>query len=293
MFDFGAVYEARSTAHAIALRGEHPEAKILAGGSDLLIEARAGKLAGASVISIYKLDELRGVTLDPDGAIRIGALTSFSGIVRDPVIRQHFKVLGEAAETVGSPQLRNIATIGGNVCNGVTSADTASTLMAWDAVMEYEGPRGKRTVPIHEHYVKAGVVSLAPDEILTSILIPRESYDDCFGHYIKYAMRAALDIATLGCSVNTRLSEDRKTVKRMRAAYGVAGPIPMRAPTAEAASLGQPVSEDTITAAAKAALADVNPRNSWRASRDLRMQLVFELTRRAFRESIIQAGGVL
>ena len=293
MFDFGAVYEARSTAHAIELRVEHPEAKILAGGSDILIETRAGKLAGISVISIYKLDELRGVTLDQDGAIRIGALTSFSRIASDPIIRRYFKTLGEAADTVGGPQLRNIGTIGGNVCNGVTSADTASTLMAWDAVMEYEGPNGRRTAPISEHYVKAGVVSIAPDEILTSILIPRESYDGCFGRYIKYSMRGAMDIATLGCSVNVRLSDDRKTVELMRAAYGVAGPVPMRAPAAEAASAGQPVSEDTITAAAKAALTDVNPRNSWRAGRDLRMQLVFELTRRAFRESIIRAGGVI
>jgi len=293
MFDFEAVYEAHSVKQAIALRGEHPEAKILAGGSDILIEARAGKLAGVSVISIYKLDELRGVTFDSDGAIRIGALTSFSQLTRDPVIGRYFKVLGEAADTVGGPQIRNVGTIGGNACNGVTSADTASTLMAWDAVMEYEGSRGKRISPIREHYVKAGVVSLAPDEILTAILIPRESYEGCFGHYIKYAMRGAMDIATLGCSVNVRLSDDRTTIDRMRVAYGVAGPVPMRAPSAEAAAVGGPVSEDTIISAANAALADVNPRNSWRASRDLRMQLVFELTKRACRESIIQAGGIL
>jgi xanthine dehydrogenase FAD-binding subunit len=293
MFDFEAVYEAGSVAHAIELRDLHPEAKILAGGSDILIETRAGKLAGCSVISIFKLDELRGVSMDGDGALRIGALTSFSHLARDPLIRRHIAVLGEAAETVGGPQLRNIGTIGGNVCNGVTSADTASTLMAWDAVMEYEGKNGRRTAPIREHYVKAGVVAIAPDEILTSILIPRGSYERCHGSYIKYAMRGAMDIATLGCSVNVRLSGDKKTVERFRAAYGVAAPVPMRSPGAESAACGAPVSEATVEAAARAALSDVNPRDSWRASRGLRLQIVAELTRRAFRESVKMAGGVL
>jgi xanthine dehydrogenase FAD-binding subunit len=163
--------------------------------------------------------------------------------------------------------------------------------MAWDAVMEYARPGGRRLVPIKEHYIKAGVVALARDEILTAILIPRESYENCFGCYIKYAMRGAMDIATLGCSVNVRLSGDGGTVERFRAAFGVAGPVPMRAPGAEAAAAGRPVSETTIDAVSRAAFADVNPRNSWRASRDLRLQLVRELTRRAFRESIIRAGG--
>jgi xanthine dehydrogenase FAD-binding subunit len=212
MFDFEAVYEAKNLAHAIELRVLHPEAKILAGGSDILIGTRSGKLAGCSVISIFKLDELRGVSMDGDGTLRIGALTSFSHLMREPLIQRHIQVLGEAAGTVGGPQVRNIGTIGGNVCNGVTSADTASTLTAWDAVMEYTGPGGVRRAPIREHYVRAGVVSLAPDEILTSILIPSGSYERCFGSYIKYAMRGAMDIATLGCSVNVRLSEDGGTV---------------------------------------------------------------------------------
>jgi xanthine dehydrogenase FAD-binding subunit len=293
MFDFEAVYEAKNVEHAIELRVLHPEAKILAGGSDILIETRSGKLAGCSVISIFKLDELRGVSIDGDGTLRIGALTSFSHLTRDPVIQRHIKVLGEAAGAVGGPQLRNIGTIGGNVCNGVTSADTASTLMAWDAIMEYTGSGGIRRAPIGEHYVKAGVVALASDEILTSILVPRDSYEHCFGSYIKYAMRGAMDIATLGCSVNVKLSEDRGTVERMRVSYGVAGPIPVRGANAEEAANGRPVCEETVKIVSEAALTDVNPRSSWRASKEFRLQLVKELTRRVFKESIIRAGGKL
>lgn len=293
MYDFEAVYEATSVPHAIELLQRYPEAKILAGGSDVLIQTREGKLAGSTVVSIYKLDELRGVRMLDDGTLHIGPLTSFSHITKNPLIRQHINVLGQAVDMVGGPQIRNIGTIGGNVCNGVTSADSGSTLVAWDAVMEYTGPEGVRRIPVTEHYVKAGKVALGPAEMLTGILIPKESYENCVGHYIKYAMRGAMDIATLGCSVNVRLSKDKKTVERMRVAYGVAGPVPMRAPTAEAAANGQPVSEATIQVAAKATLQDVNPRDSWRASKALRLQLVHELCKRAFAKSIELAGGKL
>ena len=293
MYDFEAVYEATGVQNAIELLAAHPEAKILAGGSDILIQTREGKLAGCSVVSIFKVDELRGVRLDDDGTLRILPLTSFSHIAKDPLIQKYIPVLGEAVDKVGGPQIRNIGTIGGNVCNGVTSADSASTLMAYDAVMEYTGPDGTRRVPIAEHYVKAGVVALQPGELLTAILVPKESYENTFGHYIKYAMRNAMDIATLGCSVNVRLSADKKSVERMRIAYGVAGPVPMRAKSAEDAANGRPVSAETVAAAAKAALGDVNPRTSWRASKELRLQLVEELAKRAFTQSVKLAGGAV
>ena len=293
MYDIEALYEAESTAHALELLKEHPDARIIAGGSDVLIEIRDGKLAGSTLVSIQKLDELRGVNIDVDEKIRIGAMTSISHIAKDPIINKHFPVLAEAAETIGGPQLRNIATIGGNVCNGVTSADTASTLMAWDAVMEYTGPGGKRLVPIREHYIAAGKTALAREEILTAILIKRESYENYFGHYIKYAMREALDIATLGCSANLRLSNNKKTIECMRLAYGVAGPVPLRAPSAEAAASGKPVSEEIINTAALAALGDINPRTSWRAAKEFRLHLAEELARRALRESVRRAGGTL
>ena len=133
---------------------------------------------------------------------------------------------------VGGPQIRNIGTIGGNTCNGVTSADSASTLHAWEAIVELTGKNGVRRLPIKDFYLRAGKVDIRAEEgeIQTAILIPKVSYENCFGHYIKYAMRNAMDIATTGCSVNVVLSEDKKTIVRARIAYGVAGPVPMRAP---------------------------------------------------------------
>ena len=291
MYDIKALYEAESVEKAIALLQAHPQAKIIAGGSDVLIKLREGKLAGCELVSIYGIDALRGISMEADGTLRIGSLTSFSHITKDPLIQANIPVLGEAVDMVGGPQIRNIGTIGGNTCNGVTSADSASTLMAYDAIMEVEGPEGQRRIPIQEWYVGAGKVSLRPAELQTAIRIPRESYEGYFGHYIKYAMRNAMDIATTGCSVNVKLTPDKKGLADVRIAYGVAGPVPMRAPGAEAYARGRAVCEETILGFGEAVLGDVNPRNSWRASREFRLHLARELAMRALKEAIRLGGG--
>lgn len=293
MYDLKALYEASSVQDAVRLRLEHPEAQILAGGTDVLVQMREGKRAGKELISIYGIDEMRGVTVDDEENIRIGSLTSFSHITKDAIIQKYVNVLGEAVDMVGGPQIRNAGTIGGNTCNGVTSADSASTLFAWDAVIELTGENGVRRLPIQEFYISAGKVDIKPDEIQTAILIPRSSYENCFGHYIKYAMRNAMDIATTGCSVNVVLSEDRQTIVRARIAYGVAGPIPMRAASAEAEARGKSVSMETVEAFAGAVLEDINPRDSWRASKAFRQHIAVELAKRGLLESIKLAGGEL
>lgn len=293
MYDMKALYQAASVEEAVALRLEHPEAQIIAGGSDVLVQMREGKRAGAELISIYGIDALRGVSMEPDGTLRIGSLTSFSHITRDPLIQKYINVLGEAVDQVGGPQIRNIGTIGGNTCNGVTSADSASTLHAYDAIVELTGPDGVRRQPIHDFYIKAGKVDIREGEIQTGILIPRDSYENTFGYYIKYAMRNAMDIATLGTSVNVRLSADKKTVERARVAFGVAGPVPLRAATAEALAAGQPVSMDLAERFSQAVKEDINPRDSWRAARDFRMHIAVESAKRAFIEAVKRAGGEL
>ena len=293
MYDIKALYEAESVEHAIQLLTEHPEAQIIAGGSDVLVQMREGKRAGKELVSIYMIDEMRGVSYEEDGAIRIGSLTSFSHITKDPIIQKQINVLGEAVDMVGGPQIRNIGTIGGNTCNGVTSADSASTLHAWDAIVEITGPNGVRRIPIKDFYIKAGVVDLKPAEIQTAIIIPKAAYEGYYGHYIKYAMRNAMDIATTGCSVNVKLSEDKETIEDVRIAYGVAGPVPMRAPSAEAVAKGNPVSTETIKTFAKTVLEDINPRDSWRAAKDFRQHIAVVLAERALKESIRLAGGVI
>ena len=295
MYDMKALYEAESVENAIALRLEHPEAQIIAGGSDVLVQMREGKRAGKELISIYGLDELRGVTIDSEENIRIGSLTSFSHITRDPIIQKYIGVLGEAVDMVGGPQIRNAGTIGGNTCNGVTSADSASTLHAWEAIIELTGVNGKRYLPIKDFYIKAGTVdiNIAEGEIQTAILIPKASWENTKGFYIKYGMRNAMEIATTGCSVNVRLSEDKKTFDRVRIAYGVAGPVPMRCPSAEEAAKDKPLTLETAEAFSLAVLKDIHARDSWRASKAFREHIAVEMAKRCLIESIKRAGGAI
>ena len=291
MYDIQSIYQAKSVDDAIRALQADPSAIVIAGGTDVLIKIREGKLAGCSLVSIHNLtDELSGVTLSPGGDVEIGPLTTFRGVTFSNVIRQTVPVLGEAADMAGGPQLRAAGTIGGNVCNGITSADTASTLVALDAVLRVRGPKGERDVPISEWYQGVGRVALAPYELLVKIIIPRDNYAGYTGHYIKYAQRAAMDIATLGVSCLVKLTDDKKTVDDAALAFGVAGPVPMRAPSAEAAVRGLPI-EEAIAVIGKAALADVNPRTSWRASKEFRIQLIEELSPRALREAARKGGA--
>ena len=291
MYDMKELYEAFSVEEAVKLRVEHPEAQIIAGGSDVLVQMREGKRAGKELISIYLIDELRGISIDSDENIRIGSLTSFSHITNDPIIQKYINVLGEAVDLVGGPQIRNIGTIGGNTCNGVTSADSASTLHAWEAIIELTGPNGIRRIPIKDFYIKASTVDIQPGEIQTAILIPKESYENTFGYYWKYAMRNAMDITTNGCSVNARLSPDKKTFERVRIAYGVAAPVPIRAPHAEAVANGAPVAMEIVEKFAETVLEDISPRDSWRASKALRQHVAVEMAKRCLIESVKRCGG--
>lgn len=287
------LYEAFTVQEAIALRVEHPEAQIIAGGSDVLVQMREGKRAGKELISIHAIDEMRGISIDEEKNLRIGSLTSFSHITKNELIQKYINVLGEAVDQVGGPQIRNIGTIGGNTCNGVTSADSSSTLHAWEAIVELTGPEGVRRLPIKDFYIKASTVDIRAGEIQTAILIPYESYRDTYGYYYKYAMRNAMDIATTGCSVNVRLTPDKKSIERVRIAYGVAGPVPMRAPSAEAIATGKPLTAATLHDFSHAVLEDINPRDSWRASRAFRQHIAVEMASRCLEESIKRAGGVI
>ena len=293
MYDMKALYQAGSVQDAIELRLAHPEAQIIAGGTDVLVQMREGKRAGKELISIQTLDEIRGIKMEEDGTLRIGSLTTFTHITNNPLIQEHINVLGEAVDMVGGPQIRNAGTIGGNTCNGAVSADSTATLHAYEAIIELTGPNGVRRLPINEFYIRPGVTDIREGEIQTAILIPKESYENTKGHYIKYAMREALDIATLATSVNVRLSEDKKTVERVRIAFGVAGPTPLRSFTGETIANGKPLSMELIEETAKSVVADLRCRDSWRASKAFRTHMAVECTKRAFIESVKLCGGEL
>lgn len=291
MYDYEKFYQASDVADAIRALEADPDAVVISGGSDVLIKIREGRLAGCSLVSIHGIEELAGIRMEEDGTIVIGAATVFSHITNNAIIQKHIPVLGDAVDQVGGPQIRNIGTIGGNVCNGVTSADSASTLFALNAVLELKGPGGTRLVPIGEFYTGAGKTVREHSELLTAIHITRENYEGLYGHYIKYGKRNAMEIATLGCSAIVKLNADRTAVEELRLAYGVAAPTPIRCKQTEERVKGMEVSAQLLDAVGKGALEEVNPRSSWRASKEFRLQLVEELGRRAVLEAVKKAGG--
>lgn len=290
MYDIEKIYKASSVDDAISALSQDPGAVVIAGGTDVLIKIREGKLAGCRLVSIHDLPELKGIGLGTEGQVEIGPLSTFRDVTYSDVIRATVPVLGEATDTAGGPQLRAAGTIGGNVCNGITSADSASTLVALDAQLQVKGGKGMREIPISEWYKGVGKVALEHDELLYKIRIPKSHYEGWAGHYIKYAQRNAMDIATLGVSCLVKLSADKTTVEEARLAFGVAGPVPMRATKAEAAVKGLPVKQ-AVERIGAAALEDVNPRTSWRASKEFRIQLVKELSGRALQEAARRGGA--
>lgn len=291
MYDIESLYEATSVADACRALAEDPQAIVVAGGTDVLVKVREGKLAGAHLVSIHGLsDELDGVALADDETVEIGPITWFHHVTTSPVIQATVPTLGEACDTPGGPQLRVSGTIGGNVCNAATSADSASTLFAYGALLDVRSVRGERTIPIEEWYTGPGRSVRERDEVLVRIRIPRSHYEGFTGHYIKYGKRRALEIATMGCCCLVKLSTDKTTVDDIRLAFGVAAPTPMRARGAEDGVRGLPVAE-AIERIGELAQADTNPRDSWRASKDFRLQLIEEMSKRALAEAARRGGA--
>lgn len=292
MYDIEKYYQAKDVEDAVRALEEDADAVVISGGSDVLIKIREGKLAGCSLVSIHGIPALEGVRMKADGTIVIGPATTFSHITYDPVIQKYIPALGWAVDQAGGPQIRNIGTIGGNVCNGVTSADSAALLFTLDAVLELTGPKGTREIPVTEFYTGPGRTLREHAEILTAIKITRENYQGFYGHYTKYGKRNAMEIATLGCAVHVKLSADNMRISEFRLGFGVAAPTPIRCFETEETVKGMAVTDPELyEKIQKGAASEVTPRSSWRASREFRLQLVRELSVRTAKEAIEKAAG--
>ncbi len=291
MFDLKKHIKANSIDHAIVLLMENPDARLIAGGTDVLIKLRDGNKGFSELVDIHGLEELKFIRLDEKNNILIGSGATFIDIIQSDIIKKQLPMLCEAAQSVGGPQIRNVATIGGNVCNGVTSADSASTLFALNAVLVIRGENTTRQIPVSKFYLGPGKVDLKKGEILTTFKITPENYQGYFGHYYKYAMRNAMDIATIGCAVS--LKTENHILKDFRIAYGVAGPVPIRCPKTESSVINKEVSQILLHEISQAIENDVNPRTSWRASREFRMHIIKELSKRAVKKALSRAGEEL
>lgn len=288
MFDIQQYQKADSAAHAVQLLAADATAKLICGGTDVLIKLREFDAAYGNLVDIHSVPELKPIELLGDGTIRVGAGASFTSISESPIIRQHLPMLGEAAASVAGPQIRNVGTIGGNLCNGAVSADTCAPVLALSGQMRVLGVEGERSMPAQGFHTGPGKVALKPGDVLLSVDFPKETWQGWGSFYTKYAMRDAMDIATIGCAAAVRM--EGNTIADVRLAYAVAAPTPVRCPSAEAAGRGKSLNEETLKAMAEAVDADVSPRTSWRANKDFRLHIIRTLAVRVVKAAAERSG---
>lgn len=289
MFDIKGILEPETLNEALDMLNQNTSLKVIAGGTDVLIRLNHRSIENVELISLRKIKGLDEIKILENGTIEIGAMTSFKKIFRNQIIADNISVLAEAAVSMGGPQIRNMATIGGNICNGAVSADSAPTLYALNAKLNLENSSSERIVEINEFYLGPGKVDLRKGEILTKIIIEKGSYENTKGRYIKFSNRKAMDIAMIGVSV-VLVEEDNK-FKDLRIALGVAAPTPIRCIEAENYAKGIEINEENIEAIAKETMKSTKARNSWRASKDFREHLIKVLTVRAIKEIINRGDG--
>ena len=286
MFDIKEIKEPKSLDEALKVLDSNTKLKIISGGTDVLIKLHHGKFNDAELLSIKNLDTLRDIKVLEDNTISIGANVTFSDIFRSEVINNNIPILSEAAVSMGGPQIRNMATIGGNICNGAVSADSAPALFSLNAELKLKSLNNERIVKITEFYDGPGKVKIQRNEILTEILIKEENYKNKRGRYIKFANRKALDISMLGVALLYEIEDN--SFKDLRISLGVASPTPIRCKNAENFAIGKGVTNEVINKVAELAKMDSNPRNSWRGSRDYRLHLISTLIKRILNDDLIK-----
>jgi CO/xanthine dehydrogenase FAD-binding subunit len=270
-----------SLAEAVALLETHgPDARVLAGGTDLIVRLRDGSAAPAVVVDVKRIAELRPGIRETGGLVIISATTVMTDVAADPLVRRHFPALGEAAAVVGSVQIRNRATIAGNICNASPAADTAPSLLVHGAVVVAEGPGGTRRIPVDELFVRSGVTTLARGELVTAIELPIPAHRIASAH-VRRTRRRGHDLAsvTLTCGV------DAAGITRI--AYGSVGPRPVLV-IDESGVLADPASPDEAKAPILEAMfagASPSPR-SMRAGPEYRLAMLRVLGRRALAAAI-------
>lgn len=276
--------EPRTLKEAIGLLVKHKKTgKLLAGGTDLIIEMKEGLIKPQWLINLKKIKGLDKINFSRKDGLTIGTLVTWTNILSSNVIREDYPILREAASVIGCSQIRNIGTIGGNICHASPSADSAPALMIYEVQCLIAGPSRERIIPIDDIFTGVQKISLKEGEILTSFRLPPPDKASK-GCYIKFALRNAMGLPVVGVGVLVRTSNG--TFKDVKIALGAVASTPLRARKTESFLLGKPVDDEAIRKAAELAMEESEPINDIRASREYRLGLVRELTYRAIKRSI-------
>src|SRR5580765_818640 len=269
------------------MAGQGTDVKLLAGGTDLLPQLKNSLLKPALVVDLSGVKELRAIERDAASGLRIGAAVTARELELDARVRAEYPAIAESAALVGSIQVRNLATVGGNRCNAAPSADMAPPLVALEAEAVIAGPKGRRRVPMTDFFTGVRKTVLGPDELLIEFVIPARPARSG-GSYMRHTPRRELDIAVVG--VASEITLNNGVCGKARIALASVAPTPVRATAAEQALEGQPLTPQAIERAAELAVQAARPIDDQRGSIDFRRHLVKVLTRRTLTVALERAG---
>ena len=280
---------ARSVDEAIAtLQRGGGQNRLLAGGSDVIVQVREGRRAVDTFVDVKTIPEASVLSYDPKEGLRVGAATSCVRIYEDDTVRRLYPALVDSASLIGSVQIQSRATLGGNLCNSSPAADTIPTLLVLGATAHIAGPKGWRTVPVAEFCTAPGRNVLAPDELLVALVFPPPT-PRSGAFFLRFIPRNEMDIAVVNAAAWIVLDQAMQTITDARIAVGAVAPTPLLVKAAADAIIGQPATEETFARAAEAAVAAARPISDMRGTAGQRKHLTGVLTRRALAGALTRA----
>jgi CO/xanthine dehydrogenase FAD-binding subunit len=273
-------YEAPKTLEAAVslLAGASGQARVLAGGTDLLIQMRGGRVEPELVVDVKHIQEMTSIAVD-GGAYRFGAAVPCMALVEDKAFGKVWPGVVDGANLIGSIQVRGRATVGGNLCNASPAADTVPAMMAAGATAVVVGPKGRREVPIEEIATGPGKTSLAKGEIVTSFVLPKRP-PRSGDAYLRFIPRTEMDIAVVGAGVNLTLDE-KGVCTQARVAIGAVAERALLVPDAAKALIGTKVDDDALKRMAAAVSAACRPIDDKRGTKEYRIKVCGVMARRA------------
>lgn len=266
------------------------KARVIAGGTDLMVNMKQKTVRPAYLIDISCLPGLNTIEYNQEDVLKIGALCTHSDIESSSVIQEKFNILAQACRSIGSVQIRNLGTIGGNLCNASPSADSAPALLGLDAKVRIFGSAGEDAIELAKFFTGPGQTLLKPDEILTGIDISATSPPSS-AVFLKLSPRRAMDLAVVGVGIVLWLSADGSSCTDIRIALGAVAPVPIRAIKAEEILRGQKLDNALIDETARVASEETKPITDIRGSVEYRKEMVQVLTQRGIQQAIAQAAN--
>ena len=276
-------FEPETLEEALRLLAEWRErACVLAGGTDVLVKMRNGRLKPGAVIALERISSLNGIGFDLSKGLTIGAGAKLSDVASHPDILRYYPAIARAARVMANVQVRNMGTIGGNLCNAAPSAENAPPLMALGAVVTAASLEEERRITLDDFFRGPGLTAMKPEEIMTSIFVPTPPANSG-ASYQRISARCGVDIAAV--SVGAMIIIEDTVCREVRIALGAVAPVPMRALGAEAFLKEKVWSEEFLREAARISADESRPISDVRASLEFRKQMVAVMTQRALEEA--------